>query len=52
MAECPVGESFIRAMVKRGECPGVYSGSRFLVNVDALFEKLEAESRAEVVTHD
>nr|DAL06869.1 MAG TPA: hypothetical protein [Caudoviricetes sp.] len=29
----------------QGVCPGVYSGNRFLVNVDALREYLEAESR-------
>ena len=36
----------IRAMVKRGECPGFYSGNRFLVNVDQFREKLEQDSRA------
>ena len=35
----------IREMVKQGACPGIYSGTRFLVNVDALIEQLDAQSR-------
>ena len=38
----------LRSMVKRGACPGFYSGNRFLVNVDLLREQLERESRAAV----
>ena len=37
-------ENRIREMVKQGVCPGIYSGTRFLVNVDALIEQLDAES--------
>ena len=33
-------ETRIRIMVKRGECPGIYSGNRFLVNVEALWSNL------------
>lgn len=40
-----IPESFVRRLVAQGVCPGVYSGNRFLVNVDALREYLEAESR-------
>lgn len=38
-------EHFIRQLVAQGKCPGVYSGTRFLVNVAQLREYLEAESR-------
>lgn len=48
-----VSERYIRALVSAGRCPGIYSGKRFLVNVTALAEQLDAESRANVVTnHD
>lgn len=40
-----VPESFLRSLVAQGKCPGIYSGNRFLVNVDALLEQLDAESR-------
>lgn len=40
-----ISESLVRRLVARGVCPGVYSGNRFLVNVEALREYLEAESR-------
>ena len=38
-------EARIRIMVKRGECPGIYSGNRFLVNLEAFAEQLDAQSR-------
>lgn len=38
-------EHFIRRLVAQGRCPGVYSGTRFLVNLVQLREYLEAESR-------
>ena len=38
-------ENRIRTMVKQGVCPGIYSGNRFLVNVDALVEQLDEQSR-------
>ncbi len=37
-------EHRLRALVKEGRCPGLYSGSRFLINVGALAEQLERES--------
>ena len=40
-----IPESLVRRFVAQGVCPGVYSGNRFLVNVEALREYLEAESR-------
>ena len=40
-----IPESLVRRLVVQGVCPGVYSGNRFLVNVEALREYLEAESR-------
>ena len=38
-------ENVIRNLVSQGKCPGFYSGNRFLVNVTALAEQLDAESR-------
>lgn len=40
-----IGETYIRRMVAEGRCPGIRSGNRFLVNVEALVEQLDAESR-------
>lgn len=44
-------ENFIRLLVAQGKCPGIRSGNRFLVNVTALAEQLDRESR-EAVTAD
>lgn len=38
-------EHRIRILVAEGRCPGIMSGNRFLVNVPALAEMLDAESR-------
>ena len=38
-------EHRIRLLVAAGRCPGIKAGNRFLVNVSALAEMLEAESR-------
>ena len=43
-----ITENYLRQLVARGECPGIRSGNRFLVNVSALCEKLESESRKAV----
>ena len=40
-----IPEHLVRSLVAQGSCPGVYSGNRFLVNVNALVEQLENESR-------
>lgn len=42
-----ITENHLRRLVAEGKCPGVYSGNRFLVNVTALQEQLDAESRGE-----
>lgn len=38
-------EHYLRLLVAQGRCPGIYSGNRFLVNVDVLAEQLDTESR-------
>lgn len=43
-----ISEHRLRLMVAQKKCPGVYSGNRFMVNVDALADILERESRPEV----
>lgn len=40
-----ISEHHLRILVAQGKCPGVYSGNRFLVNLDALIEQLDNESR-------
>lgn len=40
-----ISEHFLRGMVARGECPGIRSGNRFLVNENELIEKLTEMSR-------
>lgn len=43
--EFGISEHFLRGMVARNDCPGIRSGNRFLVHVEALREYLETESR-------
>lgn len=38
-------EHRLRIMQKQGLLPGIQAGNRFMVNVDALSEQLERESR-------
>lgn len=40
-----LSEHHLRNLVAQGRCPGIHSGNRFLVNIDALAELLDAESR-------
>lgn len=40
-----LSEHYLRLMVAQGRCPGIYSGNTFLVNLEALEELLERESR-------
>ena len=40
-----VPEHLIRCMVAQGTCPGIYSGTRFLVHVEALKEYFDQASR-------
>lgn len=42
-------DAHLRLLVAQGKCPGIRSGNRFLVNVSALCEMLDAESRKAVV---
>lgn len=39
-----IPEHLVRSMVAQGTCPGIYSGNRFLVHVEALREYLDAAS--------
>lgn len=38
-------EHYLRLLVAQGKCPGIRSGNRFLINVEALAEQLDQESR-------
>lgn len=40
-----ISERQLRLMVAQGKCPGIYTGNRFMINVAALEELLEARSR-------
>ena len=40
-----LSEHRLRILVAKGECPGIYTGNRFLVNTTALAEQLDAESK-------
>ena len=40
-----LSEHRLRIMVAQGICPGIQAGNRFLVNVTALTEQLDAESK-------
>jgi len=42
-----ISEHYLRGMVARGECPGIRSGNRFLINIEQLREKLNEMSRTE-----
>ena len=43
-----ISEHRLRLMQKQGTLPGIWTGNRFLVNVELLVELLERESRAAV----
>ena len=43
-----LSEHRLRVLVSKGECPGIYTGNRFLVHTTALAEQLEAESKKAV----
>lgn len=47
-----LSEHRLRLMVAEGKCPGIRTGNRFLVNVTALAEMLDKESRAGVCADD
>lgn len=43
-----LSEHRLRILVANGECPGIYTGNRFLINITALEKKLESESQMAV----
>ncbi len=43
-----LSEHRLRLMVAAGTCPGIKTGNRFLINVSALAEMLDEESRRAV----
>lgn len=45
-------EHRLRLMVAQGTCPGIRTGNRFLVNLEALIEQLDAESRKQGVQRE
>lgn len=47
-----LSEHRLRLMVAAGQCPGIQAGNRFLINVDALAEQLDLESRARLTKED
>lgn len=40
-----ISEHFLRLRQRRGLVPGIYSGNRFLVNVEELEDMLRSESK-------
>jgi len=40
-----MSEHYLRLLVAQRRCPGIYAGNRFLINVSALAEQLDEESR-------
>lgn len=42
-------EHHLRQLVAQGKCPGIRCGNRFMVNLTALSEMLDAESRKAVM---
>lgn len=40
-----LSEHRLRLMVREGVCPGIQTGNRFLINVEALAEMLDRMSR-------
>jgi hypothetical protein len=40
-----MSERYLRELVKRGKCPGIYAGKRFLINVELLKHQLNEESK-------
>lgn len=44
-----LSEHYLRQLVAQNKCPYIKTGNRVLVNVDALIEQLDAESRKCVI---
>lgn len=47
-----LSEHYLRMLVAKGECPGIYTGNRFMVNVTALAEMLDMQSKKAVKSID
>ena len=47
-----ISEHFLRLLVAEGKCPGIRTGNRFLVNVPALAEMLDRQSREGVCAYE
>lgn len=47
-----LSEHHLRILVAKGECPGIKTGNRFLINNEALSEMLEAQSKQAVKNID
>ena len=43
-----LSEHRLRLLVAAGKCPGIWAGSKFLINVPALAEELDRQSRTGV----
>ena len=47
-----LSEHRLRLLVAEGKCPGIRTGNRFLVNVPALAEMLDRQSRIGVCVNE
>lgn len=47
-----LSEHRLRLLVAEGKCPGIRTGNRFLVNVPALAEMLDRQSRMGVCVNE
>lgn len=47
-----LSEHRLRLLVAAGECPGIQTGNRFLINVTALSELLDEKSRCSMRKED
>lgn len=47
-----LSEHRLRLLVAEGKCPGIRTGNRFMVNVPALAEMLDKESREGVCAYE
>lgn len=47
-----LSEHRLRILVAKGECPGIKTGNRFLVNIEALAEMLDMQSKRAVMNNE
>lgn len=45
-----LSQYFLRGLVRDGQCPGVHSGNRFLVDTEMLMRKLRGGAGEEINT--